>query len=567
MSIAIRNPIPGVVYASADDAAAWLAAGDWLDMTLGAAVERGALNWGDRPAFISDERTLTFRDLESESAQLAAGFLKHGFKPGERLIMQLSTSVDTVVIMVALHRAGLIPVCSIPQYREIEIRKLVKLSGATGYVVQNDGGKFDLPAFAARMQAELPQLATIVVSGPERPEIGPGAGALAASVAPGEAAAMLADVPVAPGDVISFQLSGGTTGVPKIIPRFHAEYLGHALSGMRSFGYDGSSRLVWPLPLLHNAAQLYAMLPPILLGSSTVLMPRLDMARMFELIEEQRVTHALSIGPVAGQILGYRGLREHDLSSLKVFGTMNNAHALEAAIGVPSVNFYGITEGMLLGSGPEESVTLRHFSNGITGAATDRFRLVDPETRQPVPEGHAGEFAFRGPSSLRAYYAAPEETAKVLDDEGFFFSGDIMAPVTVDGGTAFLFQGRTRDNINRGGEKIGCEEVEALLVKHPAVADAKLVAMPDPIYGEKGCLFVIPAADAKAPSVGETVEFLVGQGLAKFKCPERIETIDEFPVTRVGKLDRGALRKLIADKISEEAGAEPRSPHSTSQGA
>ncbi len=140
----------------------------------------------------------------------------------------------------------------------------------------------------------------------------------------------------------------------------------------------------------------------------------------------------------------------------------------------------------------------------------------------------------------------------MLDADGFFRSGDIMRPVVIDGQTAYSFQGRTRDNINRGGEKIACEEVEAFIAAHPDIAEARLIAMPDPMYGEKGCLFVIARPGSPLPDVAALGAFLVERGLAKFKCPERVEPIDEFPVTRVGKLDRAALRNRIRQVVEDE---------------
>jgi non-ribosomal peptide synthetase component E (peptide arylation enzyme) len=166
-----------------------------------------------------------------------------------------------------------------------------------------------------------------------------------------------------------------------------------------------------------------------------------------------------------------------------------------------------------------------------------------------------GELCFHGPSSLRGYYNNPEANRRAFTSEGFYRSGDMMTAHLVDGKTCYAFEGRLRDNINRGGEKIGCEEVEAYVSMHPAVADAKLVPMPDAFYGEKACVYLMLRPGRQAPSVKELGAFLVEKGLAKFKCPERIETIDSFPVTRVGKLDKMALRRMIADKLKQEGAA------------
>ena len=164
-----------------------------------------------------------------------------------------------------------------------------------------------------------------------------------------------------------------------------------------------------------------------------------------------------------------------------------------------------------------------------------------------------GELCFRGPATLPGFFDAPEANATAFTSDGFYRSGDMMTARVVDGQTCYTFEGRLRDNINRGGEKIGCEEVEAQVGAHPAVAEAKLVAMPDPYYGEKGCVFVILRPGHAAPTVRELADFLAGRGLAKYKCPERIEQIEAFPVTKVGKLDKAALRRTVADLLNQEA--------------
>ena len=183
--------------------------------------------------------------------------------------------------------------------------------------------------------------------------------------------------------------------------------------------------------------------------------------------------------------------------------------------------------------------------------------LVDSYRRKrPTLDGEAGELCFRGPSSLRDYFRAPEATAQTLTPDGFVRTGDMVTQRLIDGVRCFAFEGRLRDNINRGGEKIGCEEVEAYVSHNPAVADAKLVAMPDALYGEKACVYLILRTGHAAPTVRQLADFLVTQGLAKFKCPERIEIVEEFPVTRVGKVDKAALRRDVAARISAEHALE-----------
>ena len=128
-----------------------------------------------------------------------------------------------------------------------------------------------------------------------------------------------------------------------------------------------------------------------------------------------------------------------------------------------------------------------------------------------------------------------------------------MRAHALDGFTCYSFEGRIKDNINRGGEKIGAEEVEGLIVQHPDVADVRVVAMPDPMYGEKACAYLIMHAGRPAPTLVELGEFMLEKGVAKYKIPERIETVEAFPLTKVGKADKAKMRAVIAEKLAEEA--------------
>ncbi len=546
------NRIEGVQYTDPARSRHYLESGAWMNATVGDVLRGTAARLPNKPALVTDEGSVTFGELDSQTDRLAAALLDLGLQPADRVIFQMGNNIETALAVLACFKAGIVPVCAIPQYREVEIGQLARLSEARGYMVQSDtAGSFDMVPFAQEMAATH-GISHLLFSGSRAPEGSVTIAALIASQDEASARKRLEQVQLSPEDVLSFQLSGGTTGVPKIIPRFHGEYLSHATFAARNYEMDENSVFLWSLPLMHNAGQLYALIPTLVLGRTTVLMPGVDIPRLLSLVELHKVTHTSSIGPIAPQIMAYPDLDKHDLSSLKLFFTMTRADMLEKKIGVPCSNLFGITEGLLLGSGPSAPEQARHGTNGASGCPFDEIRVLDPESETPVEPGQMGELCFRGPSSLRGYFKAPEANRTALTSDGFVRTGDIVTEHTIEGRTYYRFEGRLRDNINRGGEKIGCEEVELFVSKHPAVLDAKLVAMPDPIYGEKACVYLIVRPGETAPTVRELADFLIAQGLAKFKCPERIEVVDAFPVTRVGKVDKPAMRKQIAEKLTAE---------------
>jgi len=548
----ILNPIEGVTYCSDADAAAYIRAGAWIDKTVADALRITAGTYPQRHIFVSDERSITFAEFDEETDRLGAALLDLGLVAGDRAIFQMGTTVETTIALLACYKIGVIPVCSLPQHRQVEIGQLTQQSSAKGYFVQADFGSFDLVGFAQQMIERQPTLKHLIVARSRGHRGAAQLETLIEQTSLAYARKRLANVRLGPRDVLSFQLSGGTTGVPKIIPRFHAEYLGHSAACMSRYEITSSSRTIWALPLLHNAAQVYALIPAVAQGVTAVLMPKVDIPRMLELIEQHRVTNAISIGPITPQVMAYPDLAKHDLSSLRLFATMSRADGLEAVLGVPCSNLFGITEGLLLGNGPDAAAVARHHTQGRSGCAQDEIRLLELGSEEKVRLGEPGELCFRGPSSLRGFFNAPDANKHAFTSDGFYRTGDMMTARVIEGETYYAFEGRLRDNVNRGGEKIGCEEVEAFVSMHPAVADAKLVPMQDELYGEKGCIFIILRKDQRAPAVKELADFLVAKGLAKFKCPERIEVIESFPLTRVGKLDKPALKAVIAALLKQE---------------
>jgi salicylate---[aryl-carrier protein] ligase len=537
--------IDGVVYTPPDQARRYFEKKLWIDLTVGEALRRTARRVPERIAFAAEDGELTFRQLDEQSDRLGGALLAMGVQPGERAMFQMGTVLETVVALSACYKAGIVPVCSVPQYREIEIGQLARLSGATLYFVQADFSAFDLVGFARGMQHKVPALRHLIISRQEK--------AFSIDLPPlPQARELLSKVKVTPEDCFVFQLSGGSTGVPKIIPRFHAEYLAHCDAWNPMHGMDEHSVAIWSLPIVHNAGQIFGYMAAIHWGRTTVLTARIDIAHVLGMIEKYRVTNAMSIGPIAPMLLAYRDLAKHDLSSLRYFVAFSRADAIESHLGVRAANLYGITEGLVLISHPDDPVEARHRTQGRVGYTSEEVRILKPGTDEEAKTGEIGELSFRGPSSLRGYFNAPQQTRETLTARGFVRTGDLAKAHRIQGKLHYSFEGRLKDNINRGGEKYGTEEVENLIRSHPAVADVAVVAMPDELLIERACAYLVPRAGQAAPDVKSLGRFLEEKGLAKFKFPERIEPLDAFPVTRVGKLDKAELRRRIAEKLAQE---------------
>ena len=545
-------PIAGVAYLAATDSARYRAGGAWLDCCAGdmlrAAARRSPTKW----ALISHERRLTYAELDETTERLGAALLELGLQPGDRALFQMGTVLETAIALFGCFKAGLVPVCTLPQHREIEMGELGRRSEATAYFVQADFSAFDLSGFAVKLAGEVATVREIIVARGAAPSGTRGFEALIESVSFAQARARLAGVTVGTEDVLTFQLSGGTTGVPKIIPRFHAEYMGSARDWARRQRMDENVVQLYALPLIHNAGQIASLFPALVMGGTTVLMPRMDPRVFCEWVERERVTHSMNIGPALSQMLDYADAPRHDLSSVTLLTSFNRCDLLEQHLNVPCANLFGITEGVLMVSAPEAPREARHQTVGRPVSDLDEIRLLEPGTEREVPFGAPGELCFRGPSTTRGYFRMPEVNRASFTADGFFRTGDIVLARHIGGQACYSFEGRIKDNIDRGGEKFGAEEVENLIGRHPHVADVKVVAMPDRVYGEKACAYLIMRPGHALLTVQEVGAYLVSLGLAKYKLPERVEAIDAFPLTRVGKVDKGSLREHVARKLAAE---------------
>jgi non-ribosomal peptide synthetase component E (peptide arylation enzyme) len=556
----VRFPIDGLTYHPAEDAEVYRRSGSWIWSTLGDMLRDAARAKPEATYIAADDGSLTFADVDAQSESLAAALLEIGLRPGDRAIFQVGTVKEIVVALFGCFKASIVPVCTLPQYREIEIGQLARLSGAKAYFVQADfSPTFDLAAFARRMTREHPSLTALIVT---RGQANPGEhdlSDLAHRYAREQAHARTRDADPLPGDVALFQLSGGSTGVPKIIPRMHAEYLGSSQSWNVRHGLRDDDVSLWALPLIHNAGMLLMLVASLLERRKLVIQSRFELDAFLRAIEHHRVTYTGSIGPIAPRIVECPNIEAYDLTSLRLLFTIARADAVEQKTGIESHHIYGITEGLLMTTAAGDPRAARHDSLGWPTGSDDEVRLLKIGSEEPAAPGETGELCFRSAHTLCGYFNAPAINAESFTSQGFFRSGDLVRTIRFDGRDHYIFEGRLKDNINRGGEKFGAEEVENIIVRHPSVNDVRVVAMPDPFLGEKACAFIIAKPGEPLPSVAALGEFLQQQGLAKFKLPERIEAVSEFPVTRVGKVDKQALRRIIADTLAREAsGEEPK---------
>jgi 2,3-dihydroxybenzoate-AMP ligase len=544
MSTPQDRSIEGFVGWPEEVAAGYRARGLWECITIGQMFARSAERSPDKIAVVHGERRLTYRELLAASRDLAARLAGTGLRPRERVLLQLPNTIDFVVAYLALNFLGAIPVMALRAHRHAEVRHFLRASGAAAYLVPDVVGGFDFRMMAAGMQAEFPLLRHVLVSGE-----------------PGPAQLALDRLPEAPAletgpqasDVATMLLSGGTTSLSKLIPRTHDDYVLNARLCGAVAGFTERTVLMAILPLGHN----YNLASPGMLGTfyyggTVVIASGTSADEVFALVERERVTVIAAVVPLITAWLGSDAPSRYDLSSLAVVQNGGARLApelrqrLRERLRCTPQEIYGTAEGLINMTRLDDPDDLLLESSGAPVCDDDEIRVVDDAGRE-LPDGESGELVTRGPYTIRGYYNAPDKNAEAFLPGGWYRMGDIVRRR----GRYVYTEGRRKDMINRGGEKISCEEVENLILAHPSVRSAVLVAMPDPVFGEKACACVV-THPGRTLALDELIGFLRGKQIASFKLPERLELFAELPVSPVGKILRRTLREAVVARIEQE---------------
>jgi len=545
--------LDGVVRFPPQFAARYRQKGYWEDRSLRDTFEAVFSKYADRVAIIDRDEVVTYSQLNERAEQLALNLLDEGLRPLDCVVMQLPNVVEFAYLYFALQKIGCIPIMALPAHRFREVSYFVELSDTVACAALDRSRDFDYTELIRRIRAASKTLRLGIILG-DTPE---GFLSLTELIErkPKRSPKELKEISIDPDDPAVFQLSGGTTGVPKLIPRTHNDYLYNSKAAAAVTGVGPDKILLDVLPLAHNLPLACPGLQGFLLhGGKVVLANTTRAADVFPLIERHRVTHVPVVPALLIRWINDPAIEQFDLSSLKVI--QSGGQRLQPEVRrrtkelIPSVTVqenFGMAEGMLMFVRFEDPEDVRMETVGRPISPDDEVRLVDDEDNEVAP-GEVGEFLARGPYTLRGYYRAPEHNARAFTSDGFYRSGDLMRRHPSGN---YLVEGRKKDLINRGGEKISAEEIENLILTHPAVQNVACVPMPDPILGERMCACII-LRSGRTLTLEELVAFLADQEIARHKLPERLEIMEEFPMSPFGKVSKKDLTEKIALKLKEE---------------
>lgn len=547
----------GFVPFPAERAERYRQAGYWTGEPLDSILRDGAVRWPQRTAIVDAERSYTFAELDAVAGRIAAGIAAMGIVPGDRMLLQLPNTCQFAVALFGLLRAGVVPVMCLPGHRLAEMGHFAEVSGAVGVVIPDSTRAFDYRGMAAQLVAEHADLRHVVVDcgvpprneeaagNPPSEHCGDGFIPLSALAGfSGPPAPPRA--PVDPSLPALLLVSGGTTGLPKLIARTHDDYLYNARACAQACEMTQADTYLVVLPAGHN----FPLACPGLLGSMTVGAKTVFTAdpspeAAFALIDKHRVTVTGLVNALAKvwtQACEWEPVLPTSLRWVQVGGSRMSPEEAEYILDglTPGLSqIFGMAEGMLNFTyvGDPREVVLHTQGRPMT--PMDEMRVVD-ESGSPVAPGETGELLVRGPYTINGYYRADDANARSFTPDGFYRSGDRVR-IFADGPRAGYVEvvGRIKDVIHRGGETVSATDLEDHLHTHPRIVFAAAVPLPDEYLSEKICAAVV--FSGPPITLAELNAYLDQRGVSSHSRPDVLVPLPSLPKTAVGKVDKPQL--------------------------
>jgi len=519
--------------------------GYWSDKVFTDCADKVVEKYNQRELLVDGDKRFTFGEIDSMADNLAANLQGLGIKKGDVVSVELPNWYQVQVTYLATAKLGCIVNPIVPIYRDREVHFILRQAHSVAFIIPSQFRGFDYAAMAERLWPELPQLKQVLVVGEPVPRRMFSLDRLIDT----PAGKKLRRAKIDANEVKLLNYTSGTTAEPKGVQHTHNTLLSEIATLASFHGISEKDVVFMPSPLTHITGVVYALEMPFVLGCRVVLMNIWDPEMAIKLIEKERCTFMVAATPFLQQMLDSPAIKEHDVSSLRLFacgGAAVSPELIERAwheVGWRAMRVYGSTEAPTVTWGIPADRTLEKAARTDGKIAGYEVKIVDAE-RKEVPPGEVGEIAVRGPE-LFVGYLDEKLNEDCFDETGFFYTGDLCR---LDQDGYIEVTGRLKDIIIRGGENISIKEIEDLLLSHPCVQEVACVAMSDPKMGEKACAYV-KLGKGTSFSFEEMTEFLVNHGLSKRKIPERLEVIDEFPKTPAGKIVKTELRKDIAKKL------------------
>jgi 2,3-dihydroxybenzoate-AMP ligase/mycobactin salicyl-AMP ligase len=546
--------LEGVVPYKEEDVETYIKNGWWRGLTLGDFLDRAADMHPEKEAFVDRISRMTYGQTREKTDRAALGLIKLGIRPTERVLIQLPNWNEFVVAYFACQKVGAIPVLLIERYRQFEIDRLATITGATAWIIPTHTHKVDFTPIIDGVRKSHPEIKNVItVRGKiDRAGFSSLEDLIDENDRTPDNLSLLAKHKPDPLQVAHMGPTGGTTGAPKIVPRTHNSLACGVEFCSMSWDQHCEDTTMIAGPVGHDLSFTKGLLGSVITQGRLIFQESTDNEQICKTIEREKVTAVVWVPTLAQRLLQYEDVDRFDLSSLKKMHSAGGASHPEMVKEVMQrfrmcfYNGYGGTEGMTCITRSVDDYETICCTVGRPTFPHDIYKIVDTKGNE-LPPNTIGELLVKGPCVFSGYYRNPEENAKVFDRDGFFRTGDLAK---IDEKGYITLTGRSKEMINRGGESISATEIEKLINRHPDVAIVAVIPMPDPLMGERACAYIQTRPDATL-TFEDVIEFLKHQNAAVLQLPERIEFVENMPLTKAEKLDKQALRKDIEKKLIE----------------
>ncbi|MCR8746646.1 (2,3-dihydroxybenzoyl)adenylate synthase [Romboutsia lituseburensis] len=521
----------------------------WEKNTLSQALVDWEKKYSDKVAIVDDEKEFTYNKLLKDVNNYAAGLIKYGFEKGDKIVLQIPNSYEFVALSFAMFKIGVIPIMALPAHREIELKGIIKKSQAKAYIINNKYLGYDFLKLAKGLIDQLTNTLDVFVIGDcgkfksidilnDKNNIDE----IKCNIDYKEIALLL--------------LSGGTTGIPKLIPRRHTDYLYVAKKMAQKCKMNSDTVYLASLPISHNfPLGCPGLVGTLSVGGKVVMCKTTSPDEILPLIEEQRVSITGLVPAMAVMCADFiKDYDDYNLESLKVLqvgGSVldsKTAKNISNTFGCKLQQIFGIAEGLICCTSLDDEDEIIYNCQGTPISDMDEVLIVDEDENEVEAENY-GELIVRGPYTIHGYYNLEEVNKKCINKNGFFKTGD-KARVLKNGN--YQIAGRIKEMINRAGEKITPFELEDILLKNNYIKNVQVVGIKDNFLGERICVFILKDNN-KELSLEEVRMFLVEKGVATFKLPDQILYVEDWPLTSVGKISKNKLKEIaLENNLVEE---------------
>ncbi|MFC1868426.1 AMP-binding protein [Thermodesulfobacteriota bacterium] len=525
----------------------------WPGITLSDLLDKAEEAYPEKEAFVDGRSRLTYSQAKEKVNRLAVGLVELGVKPLDRVLLQLPNWNEFVYTYFSLQKIGAIVVLLIERYRQYEINHLIKLTGANTWIVAEKYKKMDyLPLIRDVLNNNTQLRRIILVRGKKTEGYSNLEELIENARLTKENHEELFRMRPDPMQVAHMGPTGGTTGLPKVVPHTHNTLICNNKHVGEAWDLGPEDICLLAGPIGHDLTFTKGLLSCLCSHANIIFLDSLDMEDVCQKIEQEKVTSIVWVPTLASRLVHYEKLKDHNLSSLKKMHCGGGASlpdlikTIRKELGCNYFNAYGGTEGQSTITRPDDDMETVYSTVGRPTCPHDIYKIVD-QVGDDLPPNTPGELLIKGPGVFTGYYNNPEENAKVFDKDGFFKTGDIAM---IDKKGYVTLTGRVKEMINRAGESISATEIERLIIDHPEVISIAVIPMPDLEMGERVCAYIQPRPGADL-NFEKIISFLKEKKASVLQFPERIEFIETMPFTKAEKVDKSFLREDIKRKLND----------------